>query len=85
MTILNADREALIRGAWVAQLLDLRSSFDLRVVNSSPELGSMFGVEPTLKQTNKKPKQQQLPQPKTNTKNPILGHLAGSGYRAADS
>ena len=46
------------RGAWVALLvkcwtLDLSSGLDLRVMSSSPTLGSMLGVEPALnKQTH---------------------------------
>jgi len=41
-------------GAWVAQLVkhltfDLSSGFDLRVMSSSPMLGSVLGVEPTKK------------------------------------
>ena len=40
------------RGAWVAQLiecltLDLSSGLDLKVVSSSPALGSMLSVKPT--------------------------------------
>ena len=40
-------------GAWVAQsvkcrTLDLSSDLDLRVVSSSPRLGSTLGMEPTL-------------------------------------
>ena len=38
------------RAAWVAQehpMHDLSSGLDLRVVSSSPALGSMLGVEPT--------------------------------------
>ena len=39
--------------AWVAQsvkhlLLDLSSGLDLRVLSSSPTLGSMLGMEPSL-------------------------------------
>ena len=42
------------RGAWVAQLvkcptLDLSSGLDLRVMSSSPVLGSALGMEPTQK------------------------------------
>ena len=42
-----------ILGAWVAQsvkcrTLDLSSDLDLRVVSSSPRLGSTLGMEPTL-------------------------------------
>ena len=41
-------------GAWVAQLvkcltLDFSSGLDLRVVSSSPALGSVPGVAPTFK------------------------------------
>ena len=48
------------RGAWVAHsvkrlTLDLSSSLDLRVVSSSPALGSALGVKPTL--TKKKERQ----------------------------
>ena len=44
----------ITRGAWVAQsakhlTLDLSSDLDLRVMSSSPMLGSVLGVEPTLK------------------------------------
>jgi len=45
-------------GAWVAQLVkhltfDLSSGFDLRVMSSSPMLGSVLGVEPTKKKKKK--------------------------------
>jgi len=45
-------------GTWVAQsvkhpTLDLSSGLDLRVMSSSPTLGSMLGVEPTLKKKKK--------------------------------
>ena len=41
----------MLRDTWVAQLvkhptLDLSSDLDLRVVSSSPFLGSMLGVKP---------------------------------------
>ena len=40
--------------AWVAQsvkdlILDFSAGLDLRVISSSPVLGSMLDVEPTLK------------------------------------
>ena len=43
-----------LRGVGVAQLvkgptLDLSSGLDLRVVSSSPALGSALGIKPTLK------------------------------------
>ena len=45
-------------GTWVAQpvkdrLLDLSSGLDLRVVSSSPALGSTLGAEPTQKKERK--------------------------------
>ena len=45
-------QKVLWRGTWMAQLvehptLDLSSVVDLRVMSSSPALGSMLGVEPT--------------------------------------
>ena len=48
------------RSTWVAHLVkhptpDLSSGLDLRIVSSSPMLGSMLGVEPTLKKKKKGP------------------------------
>ena len=47
-------------GTWVAQAVkrltfDFSSGLDLRVVSSSPTLGSMLGMEPTLQKQNKNP------------------------------
>ena len=48
-------------GTWVAPsvkrlTLDLSSGLDLRIMSSSPELGSMPAMEPTLKKKKKKKK-----------------------------
>ena len=50
----NFNLKVKIQGTWVAQsvkhlTLDLSSGLDLRVLSSSPTLGSMLGVEPTFK------------------------------------
>ena len=48
---------------WVAQLsvrLDFSSGLDLRVVSSSPALGSSLGLEPTLKKKRKEKKNWQV-------------------------
>ena len=49
------------RGVWVAQsikhpALDLSSRLDLRVVDSSPALGSVLGMKAILKKERKKEK-----------------------------
>jgi len=48
----------LLGGTWAARsvkhpTLELSSGLDLRVVSSSPMLGSMLGVEPALKKKKK--------------------------------
>ena len=52
---------AKIKEIWLAEsvkclTLDLSSGLDLRVVSSSPILGSALGMKPTLKQNQKKKK-----------------------------
>ena len=68
MAIIKKKRDM---GVWVAQLvkhltLDLSSGLDLRVVSSSPSLGSTLGMEPTQKQ---KQKQKQNKKSKNKNKN----------------